>query len=276
MKDKILHICERSTFLEEIIEKYEEVYPGKNIYLVNIDPKIPYNNKGNFDENLEAVKQAAYSSSEYKDFLDEAIEESFLAVFHNLGHKYKHEIAKRIKSEIPMHANLWGWEIYDDQKLRSAFLKLESLRFFNARINKSWKLRLKFWKDSLYGNKHIAAIARMSSISTVLKSDYDFLVEQYGITVPYVPHNYSKISNTFTEDWNEKLSANVLIGNSASYSNNHLDLLNDIDLSIVENSAKVYLPLSYGDDPVYKESVIKSYREFFGDKLVVLDQFLPP
>lgn len=65
---------------------------------------------------------------------------------------------------------------------------------------------------------------------------------------------------------------NVLVGNSADPSNNHLEVL-EILLPFKGENIRIYAPLSYGDQ-VYAEKVAERGRDLFGDKFVPLTKFM--
>ena len=274
MKNRILHICERSTFLENIISNFEIVFPGRNVYLVNSDPKIQFNHKGNFNEASESVKLVQYGTSGYGETLNEAIQESCLLIFHNFGHRYKHKIARQLKGKIHQHAILWGWEIYNDTKLISKSYKARTLAYYRSR-KVSIRQKLKDLSQLIIPNQNIVRLNNVTSVSTILKSEYDFLNSNYKISLPYFAYNYSKIAATFNDKSSPIQGKNIAIGNSATYANNHLDLLGLIDTKQLAEDCKVYVPLSYGDDDNYKKLVIQEYKKEIGSKLVVLDTFLP-
>lgn len=73
----------------------------------------------------------------------------------------------------------------------------------------------------------------------------------------------------------KKVSKNlkVMIGNSYSLNNNHLEVFNNIK-AYKQNIDKVICPLSYGSDINYKIKVIKAGRELFGDKFIPLEEFM--
>ena len=66
----------------------------------------------------------------------------------------------------------------------------------------------------------------------------------------------------------------ILIGNSASFENNHLELFELLAGSFDLEGRKLVTPLSYGN-PWYAEKVIAEGHRLFGDQFVPLTDFLP-
>ncbi|WP_355662375.1 TDP-N-acetylfucosamine:lipid II N-acetylfucosaminyltransferase [Halomonas salifodinae] len=68
-------------------------------------------------------------------------------------------------------------------------------------------------------------------------------------------------------------SLNILVGNSADPSNNHLEVLERL-LPYKDENIKIYIPLSYGDQG-HADKVIKLGKSWFGEKLVPVTDFMP-
>lgn len=66
---------------------------------------------------------------------------------------------------------------------------------------------------------------------------------------------------------------NILLGNSADPSNNHIEALERL-LPFKDQAIKIYTPLSYGDQNHAKNVIIKG-KEWFGDKFVPMTDFMP-
>ena len=66
---------------------------------------------------------------------------------------------------------------------------------------------------------------------------------------------------------------NILLGNSADPSNNHIEALERL-LPYKDRNIKIYAPLSYGDQDHAKE-VISQGQEWFGEKFVPMTDFMP-
>lgn len=65
----------------------------------------------------------------------------------------------------------------------------------------------------------------------------------------------------------------VMVGNSTDPSNNHESIFKKI-LPFAADIEKIYCPLSYGMYNDYKQKIAQLGQEMFGDKFVVIDQFM--
>ena len=66
---------------------------------------------------------------------------------------------------------------------------------------------------------------------------------------------------------------NILLGNSADPSNNHIEALERL-LPFKDQPFKIYAPLSYGDQN-HAQKVISQGKAWFGDKFVPMTEFMP-
>ena len=73
---------------------------------------------------------------------------------------------------------------------------------------------------------------------------------------------------------NEK-ATDILIGNSSSYTSNHIDILNIINKIKALKNAKKILPLNYGD-VLYANEVKNYIRKNEIENVITLTEFLPP
>jgi len=119
------------------------------------------------------------------------------------------------------------------------------------------------------------AFRRIDFFSPVIREDYEVFKEYFPKTkLDYVAWNYGDSFNDklFTDSF-PILGQNILIGNSASYTNNHLEifsLLKNVNFS----GRKLIVPLSYGDKQ-YRDYIIGVGEKVFGQSFVPLIDFLP-
>lgn len=123
--------------------------------------------------------------------------------------------------------------------------------------------------------KLIPAIRRVDLFSSPVPDDY-FLVKQHldaDFRATYVQLNYGSVEGTFAIGGEVARGANILVGNSASLTNNHVEvfmLLKKHDLS----NRKVIVPLNYGD-LAYRQIVLGHGQEILGSNFHPVINFLP-
>lgn len=89
----------------------------------------------------------------------------------------------------------------------------------------------------------------------------------------YSQLNYASVDHTFAAGAAAGMGNDIQVGNSATYSNNHLDAFEELarlDLA----GRRVIVPLSYGDYR-YREAVIEQGARTLGDKFTPLKDFMP-
>ncbi len=88
----------------------------------------------------------------------------------------------------------------------------------------------------------------------------------------YIPWNYGSLEENML--LGKKINGNnILIGNNAYYTNNHLDAFEMVH-KLGSEGKKIICPLSYGY-PWYRELVVRRGRDLFGDSFIPLTDFMP-
>jgi dTDP-N-acetylfucosamine:lipid II N-acetylfucosaminyltransferase len=132
--------------------------------------------------------------------------------------------------------------------------------------NWKWKIR-EFFRRSVIKN--------IGHLVTYIKGDVELARTWYGATgvyhecLMYISNLYKeyKIPNRKTN------TLNIMVGNSAAPSNNHLEALEKL-LPFKNDDICIYVPLSYGNSK-YAEKIIEIGNGWFGDKLKPLTEFMP-
>lgn len=92
----------------------------------------------------------------------------------------------------------------------------------------------------------------------------------------YLTWNYGTLEDDMLADGaasNAPLGPHILVGNSASFENNHLEIFDYLASDVDLTGINIYCPLSYGDD-WYKEQIIASGKARFGDQFIALTNFM--
>jgi len=71
----------------------------------------------------------------------------------------------------------------------------------------------------------------------------------------------------------DKKTINVLVGNSLSLNNNHIQIFEWLN-QINDKNINVYAPLSYGNNLEYKEMVMAKGKAFFGERFFPITEFM--
>jgi hypothetical protein len=146
---------------------------------------------------------------------------------------------------------MWGGDLYSYQL---------------SERNWKWKRR-EFFRRSV--------IRRMGHLVTYIKGDYDLATEWYGARGQY--HECFMYPSNLYKDYAipevKHSSINILVGNSADPSNNHLEVFDKLEV-FKDQDIKIYAPLSYGNQ-TYAKKVIEEGKKQFGDKFEPLTDMMP-
>lgn len=171
----------------------------------------------------------------------------------------------------------WGYDLYYSQQGCPPLLPLDLYKPLTTRLMNRMK-RLSFWTaikrfvkrvvyyeksrkyekakkrlQSITKEKQRKAVDRVDYWATILPNEYEMLKKELRIRAQYMPFHYSGISRTVKYSRiDPNLSCDILIGNSADPSNNHIDVVDIIRKRGIKN--KLYLPMAYDDD-VYRSYV---------------------
>lgn len=156
-------------------------------------------------------------------------------------------------------------DLYQKQHSSTPFLSLNPLTI--ARYYRSK------YMASQNEAKRIAAFNKIHYFAHYIPEDLVLIKKYYpNLKAALLPFHYLAVERLVDEKMRVS-GDNILLGNSASYSNNHLeafDLLAKFDLG----NRKVITPLSYGDEK-YKEAILPIGKQLLGTAFQPLTGFLP-
>ena len=186
-------------------------------------------------------------------------------VFHGLNEEYKWEIINKYYRKIKLHWFFWGTDGYLLPSMRKGLLKKKTKKLKIEKTNfKFWmykvynnngiynflylKIRNLLKKEKLYFQKFEDSLMKLSSISAI-PDDFEKLKKATKISIKNFSVNIGSIDSILIDKIKIdkiKIGNNILLGNSISLENNHLDAFDSLkkfDLS----ERKILVPLSYGE-----------------------------
>ena len=274
---KILHLATDEKFISAAEYLYEKAYPGQNKFFIVLPNKKNYKlkyvkEKENYFFYKESNKALKQISSKLKDF--------DIVILHGFD-LFKSLIVDKNK-DILYNWILWGAEIYDKHKLFRNAIYGEKTKKIILKHEKGLKkiLRPLFHKfkygffDS-WGFQHKTIYDNIDTLSIIHREDYELFLKKKVINekARHLKFTYYPIEFIFGENKENVVSGNnILLGNSASRSNNHIeaiDILKNIDLA----GRKVIVPLSYGQKE-YSDIIINYGNEQLPNNFSPLTTFL--
>ncbi|ATY81655.1 hypothetical protein CVS42_12995 [Aeromonas veronii] len=131
-----------------------------------------------------------------------------------------------------------------------------------------------FYHPDKYNDAHIQVIKKARWLVTHVVGDVQFVRDNYGATGEHIsclmyPSNIYHERHHVTDG---HPSINVLVGNSASSTNNHIDIFTKL-LPFMSKNISIFCPLSYGDKN-YADFVASEGTRIFGDKFIPVFDFV--
>ncbi len=140
-------------------------------------------------------------------------------------------------------------------------------------------LKSKRLKDKILDYMRGYIFKNVKTLGFDMPTDYQLMKEWYKvnrgaffITYPQ-PINKELINLALKSKSNSSPVINILLGNSASRENNHIEAF-EILTKYADENIKIYCPLSYGDTEDYRKMVIEKGASVFKDKFEPITTFM--
>ena len=263
----IVHLFEDQKFVDITIENFENVSVGLNKYIV-------FSNNQELKYVSRKEQTLILPNSSYKLDLDLIYKDCQLLIIHFLS-PIKLYVLKNKPPHIKVIWSVWGSDAYDHFSDQNFFEPLTN----NVRRS-LFQHRQSFYLYTLYHlvryrvkplRKELKLLQLVNYVITVLPYEFKIIKKEFGLMAKYIDYNYGV--NKFNSFSNVPLGNSILIGNSATSANNHLDVF-DI---IKDTNKKLIVPLSYGayDYKNYKELVISEGMRIFKNSFTPIEEFMP-
>lgn len=251
----ILHIAGLDKFIPPFIDLIYEEFDNKNhrFWLVGSTKKYPVTRRN----NIYICKRGFWSRLKAYAKLIYQMHASKKIIVHGLFSRGIELILALFPWLLPKcHWVIWGNDLYRYQQPRIGIKNKfqETIRQFIIKrighlvtyIPGDVELAKK-WYDA-QGKHHECLMYTSNTIDQkILETSY---------------HNEKKDSKT-----------NILVGNSADPSNNHIEILVKL-LPYKDKDIRIYVPLSYGNR-AHAKKVMEKGAEWFGEKFIPVTDFLP-
>lgn len=275
---KIAHFFSDPKFIHGAHQSFEAVAPGASTYFYDAIGDIPESLKSINPVKFELNKEGILSLAEFDVWMIHGLSGNRLKI---LSYKQKHQKVVWIGM---------GYDYYDLIFPNKMDL-FESTTAAEAPIPKPPTLSFAEY-CSFEGIKSIARklgvvklrkLLKMRKVDVfcpVLNCEYDMVVKRYRPFLPkFMDWNYGSSSELLTNfTANTKINVankkNVLIGNSATATNNHLEVFNIISSNKLFPSSDLIVSLAYGHDE-YKEWLNMKGGQIFSQRYRPFEEFVP-
>jgi len=264
----ILHIFETESIFFTLARQCFEVSGLKSDFLVlDKGENEKYNNYNNV-KYLEVRKQFNQEFS---------LEPYRLILFHGLFKKNLKYLKKILKlNNKPKIAwVVYGAEVTNNFIIPSSFLGEKTRVIYYALLPYRIFVPLYNIIDRIINGNLSTYIGRIDYYAHFMPQEMDFVAEHTGVKKEMLWHSYTNIETYIEKDLTDKKASedgNILIGNSASFTSNHLEVF-DILKNINTEDRKIMVPLNYGNR-VYGKYIAKKGKKVFKEKFVSLMSML--
>lgn len=294
----IVHIFNDDKFIDFSIELFEKVIPDSSRYYILKTKNEPLK----FVASLKAEPIIITSEIDIANFKTRVSKETCHAVFFHALNPIKINLFDCFSNNVVKVWFSWGFDLYPKLKNYDIdYFEPFTRRFLNENKPKlDWKKKLiksrsslllyeltKDKKNSLLPNKlkNILENEHKDRFYEVIKEVDVFvpvipeeikLLSQFNINPIYAPYTYGHIKSFLNGDVDRNVleSRNILIGNSADPTNNHVDVFKKLANFNLEGRS-VYVPLNYGGNKAYIDFVIENGKRYLKDSFHPLVKFLP-
>lgn len=265
----IYHILNDEKFSDWVVDSFEEINPDNNRYIA-----------------VSSRKSSKYLERNQIEFLDIS---QFLADI-NPGPSdlviiyflHIHNIKFLLKKKKTFKT-LWvgygaDYYYYLLNKNQYGSLRLSQTDKAFKLINKEKAFRhffLSFYQFLYFHLKLKVALKRVDFFAPIIPNEFKLIKKLYPhFLFKQVDFSFGDLDYLLGNEVNpnQSLGTKILIGNSATYANNHIDILNLLGSLKVSN--QFFIPLSYGNH-TYKKFLIDLCRSNFGGQVEILDDFIP-
>ena len=263
----ILHIAEDEKFIDVAYNMFEKASPNNNKFIIISKLK----------KNLYIRTSPVSTISTFKlysnKFLKSLKKYEFI-VLHRLN-PVKMLLVLRASPEIKFVWIGWGKDYYNFIKNE---LFMEKTKALQQKINSKKQISIKNILRKLYYRKINdveKVFNKIDYFAPVLEPEYNLLSIKFKTFHPsYLAWNYGSLEDLLKGNRIPEINGhNILLGNSASFENNHLEMIDSLK-QLDLNNRKIITPLSYGEMN-YANAVIDYAQKKLGENFQPLLEFMP-
>lgn len=269
MSDSIVHVFPDSPFLSFVADVFESVAPGRNTFLVYSPKDTDSRFAVPAGAAVEVIRTDAAGTSLAKD----AIAASGVTIFHSVGGFAAGLLSTAPASTLKVWSG-WGGDYYGSS-FSPTWGLLSPLTDRYRRSQSTLRWRIGRMRRVHRESRPLEPAARAADVfSAPIPSDFEVFRRRFrGFAGRYGQINYASVEDSFAPAAGAPSGDDILVGNSATLANNHLDVLAALSRAGT-TGRRVVVPLSYGDQ-TYADAVVRRGHELFGSDFLPLRDFLP-
>lgn len=263
----ILQVIFDDPFGNHVVEQFRDYTDVTRIVLVT------YNSKNIHDvRNFPDKDIIVYGTQEYKDMIAQLADYKAV-IMHGLFSPIQYDIVRKLPASVKLAWVLWGAEIYTRRDVYTSHLA-PLTRFVYC---------FKQVKDVLAnrrGKKNEVPMDVLKRVDFLMGSSLELFEEVKAYigspNMKHLQYSYFTLERLIGDDMLDKTinGCNILLGNSATPDNNHLDVLWKIKRVGLLKNKKLIVPLSYGD-PWIRNLMGKVGKFMFNGQFYPLLEYMP-
>ncbi len=261
---RILHIGADSIFLSRFSELIEESAPGVSEYLVLLD-------HGQTEgRHRIASPRARFIGSRLPGLIRSValIRSVDVVIVHGMSTFAALAFLLTSRRTVRVWSG-FGFDYYGSESSDVDGLLDERTRGYVGSTARRQRAR-----DAVRRSSFRQAAAMSHFFSAPIPSDFEVFRAKFpSFRGGYLQLKYATLSEMVPTGRIRKRS-DILIGNSAAYSNNHLDMFALVEEAGIDGR-RIVVPLSYDGDPAYVSEVVRVGGERFGERFVPLVERQP-
>lgn len=269
---KIIHFVVDDKFIDGAISLFEADDRVENKYLIIQKKYQDFNYLKN--ANVERIK---------KNEILKKVAGCDAVVLHSLSVIPIYIIA-RIPKPIKVIWYAWGHDLYEGlfkSIIPTNLFEVETEKYLKAHPPiSSLKKKTKYLYKTIMHKLFLeSALARIDFFSGVFPYECDEIKKYhscftakpldyyYGSSKFFIPENFDTVVKHGKK--------NVIIGNSGNATNNHLDVLQKLRQEKCSIEGQIIIPLSYGCDDEYANTVYAAANEIYPNQINALREYMP-
>lgn len=268
----ILHFSTDNIFIDYAIKQFETIFPGGNTFLIEVPSAKTVLKHVDLHPSVIPVVPG---SEKYNEFVN-SFDTYRLIIFHSLNGSRIQTINKSnggaALAWIP-----WGSDLFTLNEKLELYQHLTRKKIYSILL----KQKIERFVQDVYHIIRLQGSKSRQKKKAIKKLNYFFsredsfnVVTGINLQIKRFDYFYYSIEETLGDNIDKSvLGNNILIGNSATPSNNHFDIFNSLR-NFKLRDQKIFVPLSYGNKN-YGVKVAKSGSSIFGQNFNPLQSFLP-
>lgn len=272
----ILHLFDDEKISNRIVANFNEVFPNGNRYVCFYKDKLRY-----IKENQEIIL-FDYSRDKFDKNILNGVDKILV---HYLSVQKIHFINEYISQSlrIKIYWALWGADLYNDVLASKGYEIYSGKDYISSIKSKLKNLFFSFVapRDTQEYSVRTKTDFITNRVDYILTSDAEFKIfrKYFGkeIKAKCISSGplYYPIEDVLGNLFGKYIDGhNIMIGNSASFTNNHIYAMKFLS-TLCTTGRKKYVPLSYGGSSRYVHKIIQKGKKYFGSDFKPLTDFMP-